>query len=147
MASHDIKGEEDALEVNNQIQLHKELFWTYTSPKRILYVSTDIIDFKFVENGKTSSSFTLTVTNTSNEKIRLKWCSNTGTVENGDETNFNVQPEETFINKMTSLDFKVTFKPNKNEAYFFSNLTLIGMLKTDYKKQMKLLNKKIGDDG
>lgn len=65
---------ESPFESSSQVQLHKELLWDITSNNRLLYIlSTDNIDFRFVEYEKMSEPYILTVINNSNRKILLKW--------------------------------------------------------------------------
>jgi hypothetical protein len=51
-----------------------------------------------------------------------------------DEINFIVTPEEAILNKKSNMEFKVYFKPNKPEYYFFTNLTCLGTMLTTYEK-------------
>ena len=124
----------------NQIQLHKELFWEYTSKNRLISFDTDHIDFNFVEVGKVSEPFILKVYNNSCENIKLKWIFDKPIVTsnllknfnifNVDSTIFIVQPEEKLIEKKGTAEFKVYFKPNKPEYYFYCDMPCLGTIVT-----------------
>ncbi len=49
------------IESITQTQLHKELIWEDTNSTRIIYCNTELIDFRLVENGKTSELFMISV--------------------------------------------------------------------------------------
>ena len=117
---------------NIQLQLQKEILWETTSKTRLINFSCEHIDFNFVGNGETSSPFVLTVTNNSNMKINTKWIlerpiiiSNlikTVNLFQNNDSIFIIQPEEIIINPHSSYDFKVYFKPNKQEYYFYNDI-------------------------
>ena len=117
---------------NLQLQLQKEILWETTSDTRIINFSHEHIDFHYVGNGETSSPFALTVSNNSNNKINIKWIlerpiiiSNlikTVNLFQNNESIFIIQPEEIIINAHSSFDFKVYFKPNKHEFYFYNDI-------------------------
>jgi len=146
-------------DTSTQIQLHKELFWEGTSSTRILYSTTDHIDFRLVEWGKVSEPFVLTLYNSSSERMKVKWIidkdtksSSSNKIKSVTLSNFNkiqkksnlvippsmqsnnfyVVPEEFTINKKSSAEFKVYFKPIKPESYFFTTITCLGTLLTNY---------------
>jgi hypothetical protein len=49
--------------------------------------------------------------------------------------NFIVIPEELLIGGKSRAEFKVFFKPNKHEFYFFSHLKCLGILQTEYENK------------
>lgn len=132
------------VESTSQIQLHKELLWENTSSTRIISANVDMIDFRFCEKGKLSDPFLLTITNNSNERIKLKWLLNKPCITsnltkvhnifNLENILFIVHPEEAFIQRRSHHDFKVYFKPNLTEHYFYTNLTCLATLQTVYEK-------------
>ena len=117
---------------NIQLQLQKEILWETTSETRIINFSHEHIDFHYVGNGETSSPFILTVGNNSNMKINIKWIlerpiiiSNlikTVNLFQNNDSIFIIQPEEIIINPHSSFDFKIYFKPNKQEYYFYNDI-------------------------
>ena len=141
--------------------MHKELFWENTSNTRILHTNCELLDFRFVENGKISEPNIITIYNTSNEKIKLKWQLNKAPVDNNannlikdvnvkeikdrnssnNSYNINdvliINPEEAIINRNSSTEFKIYFKPNKPEFYFFAVLNCIGTFVESEKKEEK----------
>ncbi len=136
--------EEPFIDSSSQVQLHKELLWENTSNTRIISSNVDMIDFRYCENGKLSEPFNLIVYNNTNEKIKVKWLLNKPILNtnltkfynlfNLENIIFIVNPEETTINKKSSFEFKVFFKPNCTEHYFHSNLTCLATLQTSYDK-------------
>lgn len=145
LASSDIAQDEGFVESTNQIQLHKEMFWEINSNSRLFYANTESIDFRFVDFGKLSEPFALTIYNNSNEKMKLKWILNKpiNTSNLTKNTNlfsdpnaiFIVTPEEMVVNKKSAAEFKVFFKPGKQEFYFYSTLTCLASLMTSYEKK------------
>ena len=121
------------MESTNQLQLHKELFWETTANTRIVSFDTEHIDFRFVENGRSSEAYVLRVRNNTTERVRVKWVlekpiNTSNLVSNNNLFNYNecvfvIQPEECTINKLQTADFKVYFKPNKSEYYFYADIT------------------------
>ena len=117
---------------NLQLQLQKEILWETTSETRIINFSHEHIDFHFVGNGETSAPFALTVSNNCNKKINIKWIlerpiiiSNlikTVNLFQNNDSIFIIQPEEIIINPHSTFDFKVYFKPNKQEFYFYNDI-------------------------
>ena len=138
------------LESTNQIQLHKELFWETTSNSRIISFDTEHIDFRFVENGHTSEPYILRLKNNTNERVKVKWIlekpintSNlvtTNNLFNYDECIFIIQPEETIIGKQGTSEFKVYFKPNKTEYYFYSDISCQATILANFDKKIKEFN-------
>ena len=135
---------------SSQIQLHKELLWENTSCTRIISANVDMIDFRFCEKGKLSDPFALMITNNSNERIKVKWLLNkpvitsnltkVNNIFNLENILFIIHPEEAFINKKSYFDFKIYFKPNLTEHYFFTNLTCLATMQTNYEKYKKFLH-------
>ena len=117
---------------NMQLQLQKEILWETTSETRIISFSLEHIDFNYVSSGETSSPFTLTVNNNTNMKINIKWIlerpiiiSNlikTVNLFQNEESIFIIQPEEVIINPHSNYDFKIYFKPNRPEYYFYNEI-------------------------
>lgn len=137
-------NDEGLIDFSNQIQLHKEILWENTSNTRLFTSNTEMIDFRFVESGKLSEPYLITIFNNSGEKLKVKWLLDKPIMTNNltkaynlfsfENINFIVTPEEGLINRKSSMEFKVFFKPNKPEYYFFSNLTCLGTLQTNYDK-------------
>ena len=128
---------------NLQLQLQKEILWETTSSTRIVNFSCEHIDFNYVGNGETSSPFILTVNNNSNMKINIKWIlerpiiiSNlikTVNLFQNTDSIFIIQPEEIIINPHSGYDFKVYFKPNKHEYYFYNDIPCFAtIVENDY---------------
>ena len=128
---------------NLQLQLQKEILWETTSSTRIVNFSCEHIDFNYVGNGETSSPFVLTVNNNSNMKINIKWIlerpiiiSNlikTVNLFQNTDSIFIIQPEEIIINPHSGYDFKVYFKPNKHEYYFYNDIPCFAtIVENDY---------------
>ena len=117
----------------SQLQLHKEMFWETTATTRIVSFDTEFIDFRFVECFKSSEGYTVRVRNNTNAKVEVKWIlekpiniSNlirSTNLFNCNECVFIVQPEQCFINKHSVAEFKVYFKPNQAEFYFYADIT------------------------
>ncbi len=147
------------MDETNQLQLHKELFWENTSNTRILHTNTEILDFRFVENGKISEPNIVTIFNTSNEKIKVKWVLNKPAIKNNandlikeptsreikeknvSSSSFNmndvivISPDETVISRNSSAEFKIYFKPNKPEFYYYAILTCAGTIVENFEKK------------
>ena len=127
-------------EINNQLQLHKELFWENTNNNRIISVDTEFIDFNYIECGTCSEPFIINVNNNSTENVKVKWINDKPVILsnlvksinifNVDSTVFFIQPEEELIPPKSKKEFKVYFKPNKTEYYFYSDLPCLGTLMT-----------------
>ena len=126
---------------NIQLQLQKEILWETTSDTRIANFSHEHIDFHYVGNGDTSSPFMLTVSNNCNVKINIKWIlerpiiiSNlikTVNLFQNNDSIFIIQPEEIIINPHSSFDFKVYFKPNRHEFYFYNDIPCFATIVED----------------
>jgi len=139
-----VEGDEGLIDFSNQIQLHKEILWENTSDKRIFSSNTEMIDFRFVETNKLSEPYIVILTNNSNEKLKVKWLLDKPIITNNltkaynlfsqENINFIVTPEEAVLPRKSNMEFKVFFKPNKPEFYFFCNLTCLGSLMTTYEK-------------
>jgi len=134
--SENLEMIDDLKEINKinmkQPQLHKEMFWESNSPTRLISFETDFIDFNFMNAGGVSEPYILKVNNNSNKDMNVKFIyekpinlSNliqTINIFNSENTVFFTQPEEQIIPKQSSAEFKVYFKPNKTEYYFYTNL-------------------------
>ena len=134
--NNNIEIVDDFKEINKinmkQPQLHKEMFWESNSSKRLISFDTDFIDFNFMGVGDVSEPYILKVNNNSNQDMNVKFIfdkpinlSNliqTINIFHSENTIFFTQPEEQIIQKQSSAEFKVYFKPNKTEYYFFTNL-------------------------
>ena len=117
---------------SKQPQLHKEMFWEKYSPTRLISFETDLIDFNYMQVGSVSEPYILKVNNNSNEDMNVKFIFDkpinlnnliqTINIFHSENTVFFTQPEEQIIQKKSSAEFKVYFKPNKKEYYFFENL-------------------------
>ena len=115
-----------------QKQLHKEMFWETISNTRLISFDTDLIDFNFTENRRVSEPQFLKVFNNSNEDMKVKFIYNKPinlnnllkslNIFNSENTIFFTIPEEKIIPAKSSEEFKVYFKPNKSEYYFYSDL-------------------------
>ena len=144
-------------EINSkQPQLHKEMFWEVFSPTRLISFETDLIDFNYMQVGSVSEPYILKVNNNSNEDMNVKFIfekpinlSNliqTINIFHSENTVFFTQPEEQIIPKKSSAEFKVYFKPNQKEFYFYENLpcqaTIINPINTlsTTNQKNKLLN-------
>ena len=121
------------IQINNQQpQLHKEMFWETFSNTRLISFDTDLIDFNFVQSGTVSEPYILKVNNNSNEDMKVKFIYEKPinlnnlikslNIFNSESTIFFTQPEEKIIPSKNSAEFKVYFKPNKSEYYFFTEL-------------------------
>jgi len=128
----------------NSVEMHKEMFWENTSNTRLFHSNVDLIDFRYVEHAKLSDPYILTIYNNSTEKIKLKWILNKEISVSSLTKSYNmftdpnlifiVSPEEAVVNYNSSAEFKVYFKPNQQEFYFFTQLTCLGtMLTNNYK--------------
>ena len=134
--SLDSENKEDIKKANDlnskQPQLHKEMFWEPYSSTRLISFDTDLIDFNYMKVGSVSEPYILKVNNNSNEDMNVKFIfekpinlSNlieTINIFGSENTVFFTQPEEQIIQKQSSAEFKVYFKPNKKEYYFYENL-------------------------
>ena len=108
------------------------MFWETFSPTRLISFDTDLIDFNYMKVGSVSEPYILKVSNNSNEDMNVKFIfekpinlSNliqTINIFHSENTVFFTQPEEQIIPKQSSAEFKVYFKPNKKEYYFYENL-------------------------
>ena len=117
---------------SHQTQLHKEMFWEPNSNTRLISFETDFIDFNYMKVGSVSEPYILKVHNNSNEDMRVKFIFEkpinlnnliqTINIFHSEDTVFFTQPEEQIIPKNSSADFKVYFKPNQKEFYFYLNL-------------------------
>ena len=122
----------DSINNNLQLQLQKEILWETTSETRIISFSQEHLDFNFVNCGETSNPASLTVNNNTNNKINIKWIlerpiiiSNlikTVNLFQNEDSIFIIQPEEVIINPHSNYDFKIYFKPNKPEFYFYNDI-------------------------
>jgi hypothetical protein len=140
--SSDGLGEDAILESTNQTQLHKEMFWESNSNLRLCHANVEMIDFRYVEYGKVSEPFNIIVYNNSNEKVKLKWILDKQINTSNLTKNYNlfqcenvifiVSPEEAIVNRRSWTEFKVYFKPRKSEYYYFSDLTCLASLMTNY---------------
>ena len=127
---------DDFKEINKinmkQPQLHKEMFWESNSSNRLISFETDFIDFNFMSAGGVSEPYILKVNNNSNQDMNVKFIFDkpinlnnliqTINIFHSENTVFFTQPEEQVIPKQSSAEYKVYFKPNKTEYYFFTNL-------------------------
>jgi hypothetical protein len=141
---------------SKQPQLHKEMFWETFSPTRLISFDTDLIDFNYMQVGSVSEPYILKVNNNSNEDMNVKFIFEkpinlnnliqTINIFHSENTVFFTQPEEQIIPKQSSAEFKVYFKPNKKEYYFYENLpcqaTIINQATsfTSINQKNKLLN-------
>ena len=123
----------DNVNINNQQpQLHKEMFWETFSNTRLISFDNDLIDFNFVQSGTVSEPYILKVNNNSNEDMKVKFIFDKPinlnnlikslNIFNSENTIFFTQPEEKIIQSKSSAEFKVYFKPNKSEYYFYTDL-------------------------
>ena len=152
-SSKDNPGEDVLIDFINPTQLHKEMFWPITSKSRLISFDVDYIDFNYIEAGSCSEGYPVHVYNNSNEKIKIKWIYDKPVIVsnlvkgfnifNVESTVFIVQPEESVITPNGQAEFKVYFKPNKPEFYFFSDIPCLGTLITPYNKNVNNLNKMI----
>ena len=155
--SENIENLKKINEINSkQPQLHKEMFWEVFSPTRLISFETDLIDFNYMQVGSVSEPYILKVNNNSNEDMNVKFIfekpinlSNliqTINIFHSENTVFFTQPEEQIIPKQSSAEFKVYFKPNQKEFYFYENLpcqaTIINPINTlsTTSQKNKLLN-------
>jgi len=135
--TEDLNNDNDNIKINansnnQQPQLHKEMFWEAFSKTRLISFDTDLIDFNFVHNGTVSEPYILTVNNNSNEDMKVKFIFEkpinlnnlikSVNIFNSESTIFFTQPEEKIIPSRGSAEFKVYFKPNKSEYYFYTDL-------------------------
>ena len=148
LKSIDSENKDDIKRANDinskQPQLHKEMFWEPYSSTRLISFDTDLIDFNYMKVGSVSEPYILKVNNNSNEDMNVKFIfekpinlSNlieTVNIFGSEKTVFFTQPEEKIIQKQSSAEFKVYFKPNKKEYYFYENLPC----------QASILNNSIG---
>ena len=142
------------LQINNeQPQLHKEMFWETVSDTRLISFDTDLIDFNFVQSGTVSEPYILKVNNNSNEDMKVKFIFDKPinlnnlikslNIFNAESTIFFTQPEETIIPKKSSSEFKVYFKPNKSEYYFYTDLPCQATILNTKEKKKLLINTNI----
>ena len=138
-----------------QPQLHKEMFWESYSETRLISFDTDLIDFNFVQSGSVSEPQILKVNNNSNEDMKVKFIYDKPinlnnllkslNIFNSQNTIFFTTPEEQIIPAKSSVEFKVYFKPNKSEYYFYSDLPCQASFLSakERKKNTLLITKKI----
>ena len=134
---------------NQQPQLHKEMFWETFSNTRIISFDTDLIDFNFVQSGTVSEPYILKVNNNSNEDMKIKFIFDKPinlnnliksiNIFNSENTIFFTQPEERIIPSKSSGEFKVYFKPNKSEYYFYTDLPCQATILSSKDKKNNLL--------
>ena len=134
---------------NQQPQLHKEMFWETYSDTRLISFDTDFIDFNFVHAGTVSDPYILKVNNNSNEDMRVKFIFEkpinlnnlikSVNIFNSESTIFFTQPEEKIIPSKGSSEFKVYFKPNKSEYYFYTDLPCQATILSSNSKKILLL--------
>ena len=149
--SDNLSGEDVLIDFTNPTQLHKEMFWPTTSKSRLVSLDIDYIDFNYIEAGTCSEGFPIHVSNNSNEKIKIKWIFDKPIIVsnlvkgfnifNVESTIFIIQPEEGIISPNGQAEFKVYFKPNKPEFYFYSDLPCLITLMTQYNNTKKTLSK------
>ena len=135
---------------NQQPQLHKEMFWETYSETRLISFDTDLIDFNFVESGNVSEPYILKVNNNSNEDMKIKFIFDKPinlnnliksiNIFHSENTVFFTQPEEKIIAKKSRAEFKVYFKPNKSEYYFYTNLPCQATILSSQPKNNLLLS-------
>ena len=126
-------GKDVEYEYTSQLQLHKELFWESTANTRMISFDTEFIDFRFVSCGKSSEGYVIKLRNNTTENVEVKWIlekpiniSNlirSTNLFNYSDCVFIVQPEEFVIKKQSTAEFKVYFKPNASEFYFYADIT------------------------
>ena len=150
--SKDSDNIENFLNLNDldsqQTQLHKEMFWEPYSKTRLISFETDFIDFNYMEVGSVSEPYILKVNNNSNEDMNVKFIFEkpinlnnliqTINIFHSENTVFFTQPEEQIIPKNSSADFKIYFKPNKKEYYFYMNLPCQATIINSFNSTMKL---------
>ena len=120
------------LEKVSQLQLHKELLWEITSNTRIISLENEHIDFHFVACNNTSDAIVVRAKNNTNFKVKIKWILERPIITNNlvktvnlflyNEAIFIIQPEEIILGPNGYFDFKLYFKPNKKEYYFYSDI-------------------------
>ena len=108
------------------------MFWEPNSSTRLISFETDFIDFNYMKVGSVSEPYILKVHNNSNEDMRVKFIFEkpinldnliqTINIFHSEDTVFFTQPEEQIIPKNSNGEFKVYFKPNQKEFYFYMNL-------------------------
>ena len=128
-------------EAYHQLQLQKEILWETTSNTRIINFSTEHLDFHYVGKGSTSQSYLLDVNNNTNMKVNIKWIlerpiiiSNlikTVNLFENESSVFIIQPDEVVIPPHGSFSFKVFFKPNKQEFYFYNDIPCLATIISD----------------
>ena len=126
-----------------QFQLQKEILWETTSNTRIISFSTEHIDFHYVGFSNTSQPYILNVNNNTNYKINIKWIlerpiiiSNlikTVNLFENDSSIFIIQPDEAIVMPHKIFSFKVFFKPNKQEYYFYDDIPCLATVIDDKK--------------
>ena len=137
---------------NSSLQFHlqKEILWESTSNTRIISFSTEYIDFSYVEMGSTSQPFVLNVINNSNMKINIKWILQRPIIKSdliktvnlfqNENSIFIIQPEETIINSHSTYTFKVYFKPNKHEDFFYDEIPCLAAIMDENYNNFKIGN-------
>ena len=133
-----------------QPQLHKEMFWETYSNTRLISFDTDLLDFNFVQSGTVSEPQILKVNNNTNEDMKVKFIYDKPinlnnliqslNIFNSVNTVFFTTPEEIIIPAKSSSEFKVYFKPNKSEFYFFSDLPCQASFLTNKEKNNNILS-------
>ena len=126
-------GKDVEYEYTSQLQLHKELFWENTAKTRMISFDTEFIDFRFVNVGTSSEGYVVKLRNNTTENVEVKWIlekpiniSNlirSTNLFHYSDCVFIVQPEEFVIKKQSTAEFKVYFKPNASEFYFYAEIT------------------------
>ena len=155
ICSHDSDNFDDFKKITDlnsqQPQLHKEMFWEAYSKTRLISFETDLIDFNYMQVGSVSEPYILKVYNNSNEDMNVKFIfekpinlSNliqSINIFHSENTVFFTQPEEQIIRKQSSAEFKVYFKPNKKEYYFYLDLPCQATIITSFNPTMILHQK------
>jgi hypothetical protein len=133
--------------------LHKEMFWESGSKTRLISFDNDLIDFNFVQSGVVSEAQILKVTNNSNSDMKVKFIYDKPinlnnlikslNIFNSTNTIFFTVPEEQIIPSKSSFEFKVYFKPNKSEFYFYSNMPCQASFISQKEKNKLLIGQKL----
>ena len=155
-ANNNITTNNLSLEYLNQLQLYKEMIWESTSKTRIVSFDKDHIDFNFVASYSTSEAHLIKASNNTNQNVNVKWILERPIIKSNliktvnlfgnENTIFIVQPEENIIGPFGSCVFKVYFKPNKEESYFYSDIPCqITILDGNLKNTLSINNNLIED--
>ena len=120
------------------------MFWEINSNTRLISFDTDLIDFNFVQSGHVSEPQILKVNNNSNQDMKVKFIYDKPinlnnlikslNIFKSVNTIFFTIPEEKIIPAKSSTEFKVYFKPNKAEYYFYSDLPCQATFISDQEK-------------